>query len=176
MKPTAKTVSPAEAAKACAACRETVLLDVRTPSEFREIHIDGARLVPLDKLDAGGLAGEIGKDRACLVICRMGPRAFKAADQLAAAGMTNVTVLEGGMLAWDAAGLPVLRGEKGVISVERQVRMAAGGLVLLGVILGALVHPGFYGLSAFVGAGLVFAGLTDWCGMGLLLSRAPWNK
>jgi hypothetical protein len=79
------------------------------------------------------------------------------------------------MLAWEAAGQPVVR-ERRTVPLERQVRIAAGLMVLFGVILGALVHPAFYGLSFVVGAGLVFAGITDWCGMGLLLARAPWNR
>ena len=79
------------------------------------------------------------------------------------------------MLAWQAAGLPVNRGQAG-LSLERQVRIAAGVLVLSGVVLGTWVDPAFYGLSGFVGAGLIFAGVTDWCGMGLLLARAPWNQ
>lgn len=83
--------------------------------------------------------------------------------------------VEGGTLAWEGAGLPVVRGRR-VISLERQVRIAAGALVVAGVLLGWLVHPAFLGLSAFVGAGLVFAGVTDTCGMGLLLARMPWNR
>jgi hypothetical protein len=78
-------------------------------------------------------------------------------------------------MAWEAAGLPVTRGKK-VLSLERQVRVAAGLLVLTGVILGTWVHPGFHGLAGFVGAGLVFAGLTDWCGMAMLLAKMPWNQ
>ncbi|MCW5559341.1 MAG: DUF2892 domain-containing protein, partial [Verrucomicrobiae bacterium] len=77
---------------------------------------------------------------------------------------------------WEAAGLPVLRGTSRVISLERQVRIAAGTLVVTGTALGYFVHPGFYGLAAFVGAGLVFAGITDFCGMGLLLAKLPWNS
>ncbi len=152
-----------------------LLLDVRTPLEYREVHLDNARLLPLDELDAAAFAREAGTDREVVVICRSGGRATKAAERLAAAGMERVRVLEGGTLAWLAADLPAIHGPKG-LPLERQVRIAAGSLVLAGVALGTWVHPGFYGLSAFVGAGLVFAGLTDWCGMGLLLAKAPWNK
>ena len=85
-------------------------------------------------------------------------------------------MVEGGTQAWVTEGLPVVSLGRGSMSIERQVRIGAGTLVLLGVVLGFLVHPGFFFLSGFVGAGLVFAGVTDWCGMGLLLARAPWNR
>lgn len=151
-----------------------MLLDVRTPLEHGEVHVDGSRLVPLGGLDAGKLARELA-GRRTLVVCRSGSRAAQAAAMMEAAGCRDVSVVEGGMMAWQAAGLPVVRGEK-VMSLERQVRVAAGLLVVAGVVLGTWVHPALYGLSALVGAGLVFAGMTDWCGMGLLLAKAPWNK
>jgi rhodanese-related sulfurtransferase len=110
-----------------------------------------------------------------VLVCRSGKRAEQARRKLAAAGCGNLAVLEGGVTAWEQAGLPVKRG-KAVLSLERQVRIAAGLLVLAGVVLGFLVHPGFFGLSAFVGAGLTFAGLTDWCGMAQLLAKMPWNQ
>ena len=92
------------------------------------------------------------------------------------AGLDSGVVVEGGTLAWIDARLPVTRGQSKVISLERQVRIAAGSLVCIGVLLGWFVHRGFFGLSAFVGAGLVFAGVTDFCGMGLLLLKLPWNR
>jgi rhodanese-related sulfurtransferase len=109
------------------------------------------------------------------VVCRSGSRGKQACEKFRAAGFTNVVSVEGGTLACAAAGLPVVRNHK-VISLERQVRIAAGSVVLLGATLAWLVDPAFVGLSAFVGAGLVFAGLTDCCGMGLLLARMPWNR
>lgn len=176
MTATVSTIPPSEvAAKLETGAAAPLLLDVRTPLEHSEVHLPQARLSPLDQLDVSAIARQEGADREVIVICRGGGRAAKAAAQLAAAGMTRVGVLEGGMLAWTAAGLPATRG-KAAISLERQVRIAAGLLVLAGVILGTWAHPGFYGLSAFVGAGLVFAGITDWCGMGLLLAKAPWNR
>lgn len=152
-----------------------LLVDVRTPAEHGETHLPQARLIPMDALDAQALRNEVGTDREVILICRSGGRASRCAEKLAAAGMARVGILAGGMQAWNAAGLPAHHGKK-VMSLERQVRIAAGLLVLMGVGLGFGVHPGFFGLSAFVGAGLVFAGLTDWCGMGLLLSKAPWNQ
>jgi rhodanese-related sulfurtransferase len=150
------------------------LIDVRTPVEFAEIHVEGARLVPLDQLDPHSIAAVHNGD-PLYVICRTGGRAAKAYAQLQAAGVQELYSVEGGTLAWERAGLPVVRGAK-VISLERQVRIAAGALVLLGVVLGWLVHPGFLGIAAFVGAGLVFAGVTDTCGMGLMLAKMPWNR
>jgi rhodanese-related sulfurtransferase len=153
------------------------LIDVRTPVEFREMHADGARLVPLDRLDPNAvMMARTGPPGAPLyVICRTGSRAKQACERFTAAGHENVVSVAGGILAWEQAGLPLRRGPN-AISLERQVRIAAGLLVLLGALLGFLVHPYFLGLTAFVGAGLVFAGVTDTCGMGMLLARMPWNQ
>jgi len=145
------------------------LIDVRTPAEHGEVHIDGSVLMPLDRLDPSVVSGP------CVLVCRSGKRAEQARQKLAAAGCPELAVLDGGVDAWVRAGLPVTRG-KAVLSLERQVRIAAGLLVLSGTILGTWVHPGFYGLAAFVGAGLTFAGLTDWCGMAMLLAKMPWNQ
>ncbi len=151
------------------------LIDVRTPAEFGEIHIAGSTLMPLDRLDPAAVkAASVSADQ-CVLICRSGKRADQAFQKLAAAGCDKLVILEGGVSAWDSAGLPVNRGQK-AISLERQVRIAAGLLVLTGVALGTWVHPGFYGLSAFVGAGLTFAGITDWCGMAMVLAKMPWNQ
>lgn len=152
------------------------LIDVRTPVEFRELHVDFARNLPLDRLDPKQIQAERqNADQPLYVVCRSGSRGKQACEKLAAAGLTNVINVEGGTLACEAAGLPVLRGKK-AISLERQVRIAAGSLVLLGAALGLWVHPYWIGLSAFVGAGLVFAGVTDTCGMGMMLARMPWNQ
>ena len=153
------------------------LIDVRTPVEYRELHAEPARLVPLDELDPRKvMEGRIGKPHDPLyVICRSGSRRHQACERFLAAGYLNVVNVEGGTLDWERAGLPVFRGKK-TISLERQVRIAAGSLVMLGATLGFFVHPGFLALAAFVGAGLVFAGVTDTCGMGMLLARMPWNR
>lgn len=156
-----------------AARRDQPLVDVRMPSEYREIHADGATLIPLDGLDPKAVAQD--PRRPIYLICRTGARATTAAEQFQAAGIAEVVVVDGGTVAWEKAGLPVVRGRKSV-SLERQVRIAAGTLVLAGVALGWFVHRGFFGLSAFIGAGLVFAGITDWCGMGMALSKMPWNR
>jgi rhodanese-related sulfurtransferase len=170
------TISPHELAEMRSAGTNVELLDVRTPVEFREIHVDFARNVPLDRLDVETLMAERnGSAREPLyVICRSGSRGKQACEKLAAAGL-NVTNVEGGTLAWEAAGLPVVRGKK-AISLERQVRLVAGFLVLVGAVLAIAVHPYFAGLSAFIGAGLMFAGITDTCGMAMLLAKLPWNQ
>ncbi len=109
-------------------------------------------------------------------MCRSGNRAKQAAERLARKGFTDVHVVEGGMLAWTEAGLPVVKGESKVWSLERQVRFVAGLLVVLGAGLSIAAHPYFIALSAFVGAGLVFAAVTDTCGMAMILARMPWNQ
>ncbi|HTL30549.1 MAG TPA: rhodanese-like domain-containing protein [Tepidisphaeraceae bacterium] len=154
------------------------VIDVRTPGEFEAVHMVGARNLPLDRLDPSSLVAPRGEhtDRPIYVICRSGARAAKAAERFASAGFANVMSVRGGTDAWVRAGLPVERGACKVISLERQVRLAAGTLVLVGVLLGWFVHPLLFGLAAFVGAGLIFAGVTDWCGMGMLLARMPWNR
>jgi rhodanese-related sulfurtransferase len=153
------------------------LIDVRTPVEFREVHASTARNVPLDKLDPEALQNTRNgsPDEPLYVICRTGGRGTKAWQKLSDAGLTNVVNVEGGTEAWAAAGLPVVRGQQ-AISLERQVRILAGLIVLLGSLLAVFVHPYFAGISAFIGAGLMFAGITDSCGMGMMLAKMPWNQ
>ncbi len=170
------TIAPKALFEKHAAGRSVDLIDVRTPAEYREVHASCARLVPLDELDpAALLAGRKSMEEPLYVICRTGNRASKAGEKLVAAGHGNVVNVEGGTLAWEAAGLPVVRGKK-TISLERQVRIVAGALVFLGSLLGGLVNPLWFLLSGFVGAGLVFAGITDTCGMAMILARMPWNQ
>jgi len=169
------TISPKQLAELRSSGKCVELLDVRTPVEFREVHVDFAQNVPLDRLNSQALmARRSGSSEPLYLICRSGNRGKQACEKLAAAGMDVVNV-EGGTLAWEAAELPVIRGKK-AISLERQVRIVAGFLVLLGAVLAMTVHPYFAGLSAFIGAGLLFAGITDTCGMGMLLARMPWNR
>lgn len=154
------------------------LLDVRTPIEHSQIHAPGVHLMPLDRLDAAHLVstGGFSKTRPVYILCHSGGRARQAAAKLEQSGFEKCCVVEGGTSAWAAAGLPVNRGASRVISLERQVRIAAGFLVFSGVILSQVVNPAFIWLSGFVGAGLIFAGATDWCGMGMLIARMPWNQ
>lgn len=153
------------------------LIDVRTPLEFREVHAAYARNVPLDTLDAKGIIDERNgmSGKPLYLICQSGSRSTKACQQFLAHGCDEVVSVDGGTQAWSEAGLPVVRGKKAV-SLERQVRIAAGFLVLAGVVLGFAVHPGFFILAGFVGAGLMFAGITDTCAMGMLIAKMPWNR
>lgn len=151
------------------------LIDVRTPVEFREIHAAIARNVPLETLDAGAVLAGHPTNRPLYVICRSGSRGKQACEKFAAAGCTNVVNVEGGTTAWDQAGYPVVRGQK-AMSLERQVRICAGFMSLTGGVLAIAVNPYWAGLSAFVGAGLMFAGITDTCGMAMILARMPWNQ
>ena len=154
------------------------IIDVRTPAEYEQVHAHGAVAVPLDSLDpAAHIAARPGPtDEPLYVICQSGARAAKACERFEAAGFKNVWCIEGGTTAWERAGLPVVRGTRKVISLERQVRIAAGSLVLVGLLLGWFVHRSLFGIAAFIGAGLVSAGITNWCGMGLLLAKLPWNR
>jgi rhodanese-related sulfurtransferase len=173
---TIATINPKQLFDLNRADEPVELIDVRTPAEYREVHVPFARNVPLDQLDPAILAAPSSRSSQPLyVICRSGNRAKQACEKLLAAGNRNVVNVEGGTQAWDQAGLPVVRGKK-AISLERQVRIAAGALVLIGSALGAFVSPYWIGLAAFVGAGLIFAGITDTCGMGMLLARMPWNQ
>jgi rhodanese-related sulfurtransferase len=150
------------------------LVDVRTPAEFAAVHAEGATL---DRIDPAAVpAPTAGPAEPLYLICASGTRSRLAAERLLAGGVGEPVVVEGGTSAWERAGLPVRRGPCRAISLERQVRIAAGSLVLAGLAIGWFVHPAGLALSAFVGAGLVFAGITDFCGMGLLLARMPWNR
>jgi rhodanese-related sulfurtransferase len=173
-----KTITPVELESLLKTQSDLALLDVRTPAEFAGVHVPQAHNVPLDHFDPGSLltSGQLTQDKPVYLLCHSGARATKAAEKLAREGLDHGVVIEGGTQAWIKVGLPVDRGPGNVISLERQVRIGAGSFVLLGVLLAIFVHPYFIGLSAFVGTGLVFAGITDWCGMGLLLAKLPWNS
>lgn len=151
------------------------LLDVRTPAEFETAHIGGAYNVPLDTL--GEHSREI-RDNVALpvvLVCQSGQRARKAEEALTTAGMANLHVLDGGVNGWITAGFPVVRGPKR-LSLERQVRIAAGALAAIGGVLGAFVNAPLGLIATVVGGGLVFAGITDTCGMAMLLARLPYNR
>ena len=149
------------------------LIDVRTPAEYGSVHAKGAVNHPMESLNVDRLP--FGKEDEIQVICQSGGRSMKVCQKLEDAGYSNVVNVEGGTSAWQASELPVVEGKK-MMSLERQVRIAAGSLIVIGAAIGQFVHPGGFGLSAFVGAGLVFAGVTDTCGMGMMIARMPWNR
>ncbi|WP_405495820.1 rhodanese-like domain-containing protein [Streptomyces sp. NBC_00096] len=158
---------------------EFVIVDVRTPGEYASGHLPGALNVPLDRI-AGSLdelrlaAG----DKELLLVCASGTRSENAARTLARHGIA-ATSLTGGTSSWSAQGHPLdypAQGRRRVWAMERQVRLTAGAVVLLGLLLGLLVHPAFELLSAAIAAGLVFSALTDTCGMAVVLGRLPFNR
>lgn len=169
---TLSKISPRDAA-ARLASGEAELVDIRATDEYRREHIRGARSVPLDDVEAHAS----GLDRSkTIFMCRSGNRTDVHCQRLADAAGGDAMILEGGLQGWQSAGLPTVADKKAPLEIMRQVQITAGSLVLIGVILGTLVHPGFYGLSAFVGAGLTFAGASGWCGMAKLLGVLPWNR
>jgi len=173
-----ETITPRKLAEIRNERPNAPLIDVRTEVEFQRVHAQGATNIPLHDLDPDKAAESLGlaKDQPIYTICKTGSRSSQAAKQFDAAGFGQVYSVDGGTEAWDKAGLAVERGESNVISLERQVRIAAGSLVVIGVVLGYFVHPALLLISAFVGCGLVFAGVTDRCGMAVLLGRMPWNR
>lgn len=150
------------------------IVDVREVSEYEGRRISGAILAPLSRFEESSKV--VDRSRHSYIICQAGKRAGLYAEKLIKQGYNNCTVLEGGLKAWIESGYPVEKGESRVWSLERQVRFAAGLLVLLGVVLSLVFNPMFLILSGIVGAGLVFAAVTDTCGMAMLLARMPWNQ
>ncbi len=152
-----------------------VYIDVRTPLEFETVHIPEARNIPLPELHRYlGELKTLSEDHTLMLVCRTQNRVKIAYDYLTNNGLTNCDILEGGITAWIAQDKPVIRGPQR-LSLEGQVRAIAGGLILLGVATGFLVHNGFFFLPVLVGAGLLHAGLTDSCLMGLVLAKLPMN-
>ncbi|GAA1653664.1 rhodanese-like domain-containing protein [Catellatospora bangladeshensis] len=157
-----------------AAGSEVLLLDVRTPAEFETAHLPGSVNVPLDQLDAylPQLLAASGGD--LILVCQSGNRAGQCQARLGAAGAAGSRVLSGGLNAWLAAGAPVVRGRQRW-SLERQVRLVAGGITLAAIVVSVWLPPARY-LAGFIGAGLTFAALTDTCAMGMLLAKLPYNR
>ncbi len=150
-----------------------LIIDVRTPKEYKSKHIPNSFNIPLDDIPKyKNELSNIKKNVAFL--CRTGNRATQACNILKE-NKVNSNVIEGGIQSWEDEGYEVVEGPK-TWELERQVRLAAGSLVTLGVVLGFFVNELYLGISGFVGLGLIFAGVTNTCGMALLLSRAPWNK
>lgn len=153
-------------------------VDVRTPAEVRSDALDNIIAMPLDQLDTDTVSQKLKEQHAgtkqVYLICQSGKRAQLAAEKLAGNMQQDLIIVEGGMNAIRAVQGRAVASNK--MSIERQVRLTAGAMVLTGVIAGYLFHPAWFALSGFVGAGLVYAAITDNCAMALLMTRAPWNR
>jgi rhodanese-related sulfurtransferase len=166
------TLSPAEARRLID--DGAILVDIRDADEHAREHIPGARNLPLSAIRAG--QAELGNHRALIYHCHSGARTTANAAALKAASPCDAFIVEGGLEAWRRAGLPVNVDRRQPLPLMRQVQIGAGSIVVLGLALGTMVSPWFLLLSAFMGSGLVFAGVSGWCGMALLLRRLPWNR
>ena len=164
-------ITPQDLAERLAA-REVTVIDVREPVEYASGHIPGSRNVPLSRLTRADLPpGPV------VLVCQSGNRSGKGLTQLLRqAHPAPLADLQGGVPGWQQAGLPVRRLRGAPLPLMRQVQIAAGGLVLLGLILASTVAPGWILLTWFVGAGLTFAGISGFCGMARLLAAMPWNR
>ncbi len=171
--PSARVVTAQEAMRALQSGELAQVIDVRSPDEYATGHIPGAVNVPLDEIETR--LGDLVRSGSVLVVCQSGQRAEMACE-LVGRGHDELVRLEGGTDAWLQAGGPVVASRKVRWSLERQVRLGAGLLVLIGVTLGFLAHPGWFGLAGFIGAGLTFSGLTGFCGMAKILALMPWNR
>ncbi len=159
---------------------ETALFDVRTPAEFKAGHAPGAKLLPLDEISPETIAEHtqfVGTESAnrCYVICHSGSRAEQAIQRLAQFGIRNVAMVAGGMEEWEKSGLPMQRCGN-AISLERQVQIVIGSLLVVKVVFGFTIHELFFAATALIGAGLVVAGTTRWCGMAHVIAQLPWNR
>jgi len=166
-------LSPQELAVALAAggCQ---LIDVREPVEHAEAHVNGAKLIPLGQIESR--CSEINPQQPVIVMCQAGKRGQTAADKLRKLGFSDVRNLEGGLLAWKAAGMVCVEGTRKCLPLMRQVQLVIGLCVFTGSLLAVFVDPRWVYLPMFFGAGLIFAGSTGFCGLALLLAKMPWNQ
>lgn len=158
--------------------QSVTILDVRTPAEFQSVHASQARNFPLESLDTTKILEQHAEsnEQPLYVLCKAGTRAKKACEKLEQAGHQNVIIVDGGTDAWVAADLPRVVGRQ-TMSLERQVRIAAGSIAFIGSVLAIVTNNVYFaGIPAFIGAGLTFAGVTDTCGMAMVLARMPWNQ
>jgi rhodanese-related sulfurtransferase len=152
-----------------------LLLDVRTAKEYRSVHIPQSVSLPLQDLKPDALPEAVHASPVVCLVCQSGTRARHAAQQLEAVLGTRLSLLEGGLQAWQQAGLEIRKGQS-TLPVDRQVRIIVGLMILTGVGLSLTLHPGYIGIAAFAGFGLLVAGITDWCPLALLVARMPWNR
>ena len=153
---------------------DTCLLDVRTAVEFREKHIPGSRHIPVDELAAR--SGELDPAQHHVLVCHSGKRAERAREILAKSAFHDLSLLEGGVVAWEEGHLPLERSRRRILPLMRQVQLVIGVLALTGSVLAIAINPWFALIPAFLGAGLTMAGTTGWCGLAHLLAAMPWNR
>jgi rhodanese-related sulfurtransferase len=174
------TISPSTLYAMQSQGKKIDLLDVRTGMEYSNGHIPGAKLLTLDEISDERLIEQLGypkgRDHASIyVTCQSGMRAQQAVERIRATGYKNLVLVEGGTEGWEKAGLP-MKGYGRIISLERQVQIAIGSLLLLKVIFGFTLHELFFLAGALIGVGLIMAGVTRWCGMARLIAMMPWNR
>lgn len=150
-------------------------LDVRESAEYAQTRLENFNLCSLSDLSEKSVAA-LDQSKTTYLLCRSGNRACQAGERLEKMGFSDVRVIEGGLGAWELSGRNVVKGTSKVWALERQVRFAAGFLVIVGLVLSVMMHPGWVFLSGFVAAGLVFSAVTDTCGMAMVLARMPWNR
>jgi len=170
---TVARITPTELGARIARGETLQILDVREFPEFAAGHLASARLVPLHELEAR--FNELNPNALVVCVCRSGKRSAQAAEKLMSLGFSDIAQLEGGLMGWERAGLPLVRDARAPWSLERQVRLALGLFVLAGLAL-SLRWPAAIIISWIIGTGMVFTSLIDWCGTRLLLAKAPWNK
>lgn len=158
--------------------QDAILIDIREHDEFAREHIQNAVCVPFSQLQTSGLKDEQ-KCKKVIFYCKSGVRTQncgKQLTQIATENQCETYILDGGLDAWKTAGFTVNQNKKAPLPMMRQVQIAAGSLILLGMLLGSTISPLFYLIATFVGLGLTFAGITGFCGMAVLLGKMPWNK
>ena len=172
---TVQSISATQLSAALAAGRVNVL-DIRTPGEFETLKIAGSVNIPLDRLNPVDVVSRFGANAPLYCICQTGTRSQLAASKLRRAGMQQVIHVDGGTNAWVSGGFPVESGTRKVIALDRQMRITAGALIVLGIAIGALWHPAGYWFAGLIGAGLMYAGISNSCGMTMVLAKMPWNQ
>jgi rhodanese-related sulfurtransferase len=171
------SIQPPELQRRLAQGGPAMLLDVRTLPEFDSAHVPGAKLIPLDDLDPSAFLKERGtQEIPVYVLCQSGGRARKAIARLEQAGVRGCVLVEGGTQGWIDAGLPVNRGQSKVLPLMRQVQITVGLVSAAGAALALAANPLFAIIPLVTGCGLVFAGISGFCGMALLLAKMPWNR
>lgn len=172
-----KSITANELSNIVASGKNIDLIDVRTPIEFRAMHVTNARNEPLGGLDPKAIqsARNGSSSEPLYVVCRSGGRSKQACEKFLASGITNVINVEGGTMACESAGMPVVRGKKS-IPLNCQVQIVTGSLVAIGSALAVWVHPYWAAVPGVMGAGLIFSGITDTCAMGSFFAKMPWNQ